>query len=77
MLGPFDRPPIENHIINRFGVIPKKGQANKWWLIVDLSAPDRYSVNDGINPQHCTLSYVSVDDIAQAVLSLGRGCLLA
>ena len=77
MLGPFDRPPIENLIINRFGVIPKRGQVNKWRLIVDLSAPDGYSVNDGINPQHCTLSYISVDVIAQTVLSLGRGCLLA
>ena len=57
--------------------IPKRGQVNKWRLIVDLSAPDGYSVNDGINPQHCTLSYISVDVIAQTVLSLGRGCLLA
>ena len=32
-----------------FGVIPKKGKAGRWRLIVDLSAPAEASVNDGIS----------------------------
>ncbi len=32
-----------------FGVIPKKGKPGKWQLIVNLSAPEGASVNDGID----------------------------
>ena len=78
MLGPFDRPPIENLIINHFRVIPKKGQANKWRLIVDLLAPDGYSVNDGINPQHCTLSYTVLAFLFESLqLSLSQSTKVA
>ncbi len=35
------------------------------------------SVNDGISPELCSLSYISIDDVAKAVRSLGRGGLLA
>ena len=45
----------------RFGVIPKPHQPGKWRLIVDLSAPKGFSVNDGIPPDLCSLSYASVD----------------
>ena len=43
-----------------FGVIPKicqPGQPQKWRLIVDLSAPQGQSVNDGIKLEFCSLSY--------------------
>ena len=65
--------------ISRFGIIPsiKKSQPGKWRLIVDLSAPDGASVNDGIVPSLCSLSYTSVDDTAAEVLQLGKGALLA
>ena len=39
-----------------------------------LSSPEGASVNDGINP---ALSYITVDDIADAILQLGRGSLIA
>ena len=39
--------------------------------------PSRMSVNDGINKEWCSLSYVSVDDIAARVVQYGRGALLA
>ena len=61
---------------SRFGVIPKKGR-NKWRLILDLSSPDGCSVIDGIQPDLCSLSYVSVDDAARAVAQKGRGFLMA
>lgn len=46
--GPFDNPPIDNLVINRFGVIPKS-TPGKWRLITDLSYPLRGSVNDLIS----------------------------
>lgn len=58
------------------GVIPKKGQPNKWRLILDLSSPPGYSVNDGIDKEMCSLHYSSVDDVVAKVLQLGRGTLL-
>lgn len=63
--------------VSPFGVIPKSSQPGKWRLILDLSSPRGSSVNDGINPQLCTLSYARVDDVAQRVRTLGRGTLLA
>ena len=62
---------------SRFGVIPKGHQTGKWRLIVDLSAPKGASVNDGIRPELCSLTYVSVDDAVRIVLRLGRGCRIA
>ena len=63
-------------VVSRFGVIPKAGQSNKWRLIVDLSSPEGRSVNDGIRPEDCSLTYISVDNIAEYVKALGRGALL-
>ena len=37
--------------ISKFGVIPKNHQPGKWRIIVDLSAPDNASVNDGISQE--------------------------
>ena len=58
------------------GVIPKKNKPGKWRLIVDLSSPEGASINDGINNDRCSLSYTSVDVIAQKVALLGQGTLL-
>ena len=60
-----------------FGVIPKKSKPGKWRLIVDLSSPDGHSVNDGIDKELCGLSYVSVDDVVECILSTGTGALMA
>ena len=59
------------------GIIPKKNKPGKWRLIVDLSAPEGASVNDGIQKEACSLSYISVDTVADRVLDLGQGALLA
>ena len=78
MLGPFPDasalPPIH---INRFGVIPKGHNTGKWMLITDLSFPPNHSVNDGIDPSLCSLSYISVDQVADIATQYGRGTLLA
>ena len=63
VVGPLAAGSIPLHI-NRFGVIPKPHQPGKWRLIVDLSHPAGHSVNDGIEPEICSLSYASIDDAA-------------
>ena len=80
MLGPFSKE-MSAHIpslhINRLGVIPKGHNTGKWRLITDLSYPHGQSVNDGIDPSLCSLSYSTVDDVADVVVKLGRGALLS
>jgi hypothetical protein len=63
--------------VSRFGVIPKPHKPNKWRLIVDLSYPPLHSVNDGIDPELCSLKYTRVEEVANAVMQLGRGAELA
>ncbi|KAL5479413.1 hypothetical protein EMCRGX_G022933 [Ephydatia muelleri] len=62
---------------NRNGVVPKGHTPGKWRLITDLSFPPGYSVNNGIDPVLCSLSYVSIDSVTMIVASLGAGSLLA
>ena len=59
------------------GVIPKKHREGKWRLIVDLSSPEGSSVNDGIDPSLCSMSYITVQDAIHEITKLGKGALLA
>lgn len=72
MLGPLEPELAARVHTSPFGVIPK-GQTGKWRLIVDLSSPAGTSVNDGIDPSSCSLTYITVDMIAEQVAELGRG----
>ena len=63
--------------VSRFGVIPKTHQPGKWRLITDLSHPQGHSINNGIPPHLCSLSYVTIDDIIWNILQLGKGTMLA
>jgi hypothetical protein len=66
LLGPFapnDLGILPALHVNRFGVIPKGHNTGKWRLITDLSHPPGDSVNSGIDPELCSLSYISVDQI--------------
>ena len=49
VIGPVLLSRVPNVQINRFGVIPKNHQPGKWRLIVDLSDPAGFSINDGID----------------------------
>ena len=60
-----------------FGLIPKKGRPNCWQLIVDLSSPAGFSVNDGIDSNHTSLHYSSIEDAVGIVQQLGPGTLMA
>ena len=42
-------------------------------MIVDLSHTEGRSVNDGISKEQSSLVYVSVDNIVQVTLRLGKG----
>ena len=74
--GPFPPKAVPQVHISRFGVIPK-GQTGRWRLIVDLSHPRGYSVNDGIPKSLCSLKYVTIDEAIKGIIQLGRGTLLA
>ena len=78
MLGPF--PPsftVPELHINRFGVIPKGHNTVKWRLITDLSFPPGRSVNDGVAAELCSLTYTTVDQVAEVVVSLGKAAMMA
>ena len=73
---PDERRAAEAHI-SPMGVIPKAHQPGRWRLIVDLSSPRAASVNDGIAPNLCSLSYVSIDVAARKICELGTGAMMA
>ena len=75
IIGPFQPCPAWH--INRVGVIPKGHTPGKWRMITDLSHPPAANVNDGINRELCTLSYITVEQVAAKLGELGRGALLA
>ena len=80
LIGPLSSPMLSNgqtiHT-SRIGVVPKGHNSGKWRLITDLSYPPQGSVNDGIDPDICSMEYTSVDKVATTAMSLGRGALLA
>lgn len=77
LAGPFIHPPVDNLHVSRFGVIPKKSSPNSWRLILDLSHPDGFSVNDGIDPARCHTEYCKFDDAVRFVADCGKGALMA
>ena len=76
LVGPTEGASAENIQCSPFGVIPKRNKPNKWRLILDLSSPEGHSVNDGIDKDMASLSYVSVDDIVAVIKRVGKGALL-
>ena len=75
--GPFPSSLLPSCQISRFGVIPKNLQPDKWQLIVDLSHPKGGSINCGIPKHLCSLTYITLNDAVQKLLTLGPGSLLA
>ncbi len=76
-VAPLPQPSTRQPHVSAFGVIPKKSKPGKWRLIVDLSAPEGHSVNDGIAKEWCSLSYVSIDKVIAALIALQPGALMA
>lgn len=77
VLGPLIPAQVPSLQISRFGVIPKSNQPNKWRLILDLSHPTGFSVNDGIDTGMCSLKYTTVEEAVSRIVDCGRGTLLA
>ena len=76
VLGPLVPAQFPQVHVSRFGVIPK-GSSGKWRLIVDLSAPEGHSVNDGVAETLCSMSYSGISDAVRGVLKKGQGVLMA
>ena len=67
MLGPFPESRGLPHLhISKFGVISKGQNTGKFRLITDLSHQTGYSINDGIDPHLCSLTYTSVEVAVEA-----------
>ena len=69
------RGPVQNQAgvhVSPFGVIPKSGPPGRWRLVVHLSSPRGGSVNDGISPEACSVSYVSVDEAVRICWRMGK-----
>ena len=78
IIGPIDIESVPTGTqISPLGVIPKSSQPGKWRLIVDLSSPGGRSVNDGIEPELCSLHYLRLDEVVERIVQGGKGTQLA
>ena len=77
LAGPFLPSQVDDVTINRFGVIPKHHKPGKWRLIVDLSYPQGFSINDGISQADSSMVYSSLDDAAHLIATHGRNAIMA
>ena len=75
VVGPLNPALFPGVQANRFGVIPRT--TGKWWLIVDMSFPEGSSVNDEVSVTLCSLTYIGVKDAVKAIVTRGRGTLMA
>ena len=52
---------------------------DSWGIQIDspFILPRRYSVNDGISPEHTSVSYATIGDAIRDIKAAGRGCYLA
>ena len=79
VIGPFDQIPYDHYRISPLGVAESK-YSKKKRLIVDLSAPHNNelhpSLNQLINKEDFSLSYVTIDNAIETIRSLGKGALM-
>ena len=74
--GPFPSIPIPNLQVSSFGVKPKTGQPGKWRLIIDLSFPGGYSINNGISADEFSMHYITLDQIIHMVAKHGSRAMM-
>lgn len=78
MLGPFENLGFDKYVINPIGIAEGR-YSRKKRLIVDLSSPHsgpNPSINDLIDKEQCSLSYVRIDDAIKAIQQYGQGAIL-
>ena len=76
LAGPFMNRPLYPFRISPLGVVPKK-TPGEFRLIHHLSYPRGSSVNDGIAPEHTSVSYATIADAICNIKAAGRGCFSA
>ena len=76
LMGPFDSPPFDSYRVSPVGLAEHKYSGKKR-LIVDLSSPRNHpshpSINELIDKQEYSLSYVRIDDAIKIIKKLGPG----
>lgn len=72
---PFDYPTLPSFHCPPLGAARKKDGSIR--VILDLSSPQGFSVNDGISKDSYSVTYSSFDDAIDMVRELGRDCFLA
>ena len=75
MAGPCKDPPLPTLQCSGVGVVPKKN--GSWRLIMHLSTPRGFSINDSIDPEEYHLRYKKIDDAIAFVKQAGQGCYMA
>lgn len=73
--GPYHEAPFPVFRCNPIGIVPKK-TPGKYRTIMNLSAPTGASVNDFIEKDDYSLSYVTIDKAVDYIIDLGTGCML-
>lgn len=78
--GPFKELPFSEYRVSPIGVAKGK-YSKKKRLIVDLSAPhntctSHTSVNDLINKEQCSLTYVKINEAIQRIIQYEKGALM-
>lgn len=79
LYGPFRLPPFETYRVSPLGLAIGKYSGKKR-LIVDLSSPhedpEHVSINELINKDLCSMTYVKIDDAIKAICRYGKGALM-
>lgn len=79
LLGPFIESPFHVYRISPIGIAEGK-YSKKKRLIVDLSAPydndDIISINNLIDKESCSLTYVTIDNAIELIKKSGKGALM-
>ena len=77
--GPFSDTPFENYRVSPIGIAIGKYSGKKR-LIIDLSSPHKSklhsSINELIDKDQCTLSYVRIDDAINKICEFEKGAIL-
>ena len=76
LAGPFPVRPFSPFGVTPLGVVPKK-TPGEFRLIHHLSYPRGSSVNDGISPEHTSVTYATISNAIQHIKAAGRGCFLS
>lgn len=70
LAGPFSSPPFSVFRISPLVLVPKKVEG-EFRLLHHLSFPEGSSLNDGISPDHTSVSYATVEDAICRIKTVG------